>query len=262
MDSPHERNPSVLSSRDRNVLELFGRITDRAAAVVASNTEWGPSGARSGQYAIDLDVDEVCVRPLLEAGFDVLSEESGLQTSPAGGHSGTVVVDPLDGSTNASIGLPWFATALCLVIEGELSVAMVTNLATGERYTAVKDRGADRNGLPILVAKASPLDDSIIAVNGMPNAHWGWRQFRAMGAAALDICTVGRGGFDGYVDATVDSHGVWDYLAGVLIVREAGGVAVDAHGRDLLVLDHTERRTPVVANSPELLAELLAARNA
>ena len=262
MDSPDERNPSVVSSHDRNVLDLFGRITDRAAAVVASNTEWGPSGARPGQYAVDLDVDDVCVRPLLDAGFDVLSEESGLQVSPGSGRNGTVVVDPLDGSTNASVGLPWFATALCLVIDGEPTVAMVTNLATGERYTAVKDRGADRNGVPILVAEPSPLDDSIVAVNGMPGAHWGWRQFRAMGAAALDICAVARGGFDGYVDATVESHGVWDYLAAVLIVNEAGGVAVDAHGRDLVMLDHAARRTPVVACGPELLEELLIARNA
>ena len=70
--------------------------------------------------------------PLLAAGYSVLSEESGLQ-HPAGGPSalGAVVVDPLDGSTNASLGLPWCATSLCLVVDGVPTAAMVANLATG-----------------------------------------------------------------------------------------------------------------------------------
>ena len=244
------------------VLALFAKISDRAASVLNANTEWGESGARDGQYMIDLDVDDVCVQPLLAAGFSVLSEESGLQ-HPAGAPSpaGIVVVDPLDGSTNASLGLPWFATALCLVSDGVPMVAMVTNLATGDRYTARRAKGADRNGAPILIAPPTSLDDSIIAMNGLPASHWGWRQFRTMGAAALDISAVARGGFDGYVDTTTDSHGVWDYLAAVLILEEAGGVAVDALGRDLVVLDHAARRTPVVASSRDLLAALIDARN-
>ena len=242
-----------------DAMALFAAISDRTAEVVSANENWAESGERDGQYAVDLDVDEVCVTPLLVAGFDVLSEESGAQSSIAG--RGVVVVDPLDGSTNATLGLPWFATALCLVVDGTPMAAMVTNLATGDRYTAVRDAGADRNGRPILVRPRVPLPDAIVAMNGLPDSHWGWQQFRAMGAAALDICAVARGGFDGYVDTTASSHGVWDYLAAVLIVEEAGGVAVDALGRDLTVLDHDARRTPVVASGAALLDEMLAARN-
>lgn len=82
-----------------------------------------------------------------------------------------------------------------------------------------------------------------------------------MGAAALDIAAVARGGFDGYVDTTTDSHGVWDYLASVLILEEAGGTAIDAAGRDLTVLEHDARRMPIVASNQALLDVLLAARN-
>ena len=78
----------------------------------------------------------------------------------------------------------------------------------------------------------------------------------------IDIAAVARGGFDGYVDTTTDSHGVWDYLASVLILTEAGGVAVDAAGRDLVTLEHGARRTPVVASNAALLDQLLAERNA
>lgn len=252
---------SFIPESAQRTLDLFASISDRAAETIAANDDWGASGRRDGQYAVDLDVDDVCVEPLLAAGFDVLSEESGFQMCTEEAGDSVVVVDPLDGSTNASLGLPWCATALCLVRRGVPTVAMVTNLATGDRYTAVKARGANRNGVPILVGAAAPLAESIIAINGLPAAHWGWQQFRTMGAAALDIAAVARGGFDGYVDATVDSHGVWDYLASVLILEEAGGVAVDLHGRDLVVLEHDARRTPVAASNVDLLATLLTAAN-
>src|SRR6056297_1102498 len=243
------------------VLDLFGRITDRAADVVSGTTDWGESGRRPGQYLVDLDVDDVCVGPLLAAGFGVLSEESGLQF-PAGAIAGdaVVVVDPLDGSTNASLGLPWCATSLCLVIDAVPTAAMVANLATGARYAAIRGAGATLDGQPISIESAAPLGDAVIAVSGLPGRHYGWRQFRAMGASALDICAVASGSFDGFVDMSPDAHGVWDYLGGMLVVQEAGGVVIDALGRDMVVLDHSARRTPIAANSATLLDQLLAER--
>lgn len=240
------------------VLELFGSICDATSAVVRSTTDWGESGRRTGQYLVDLDVDAVCVSPLLASGYSVLSEESGLQ-HPGDEPSalGIVVVDPLDGSTNASLGLPWCATSLCLVVGEVPMVAMVANLSTGERYTAVLGAGAALDGRPLKVETATALDVAVIAISGLPDHHYGWRQFRAMGASALDICAVASGSFDGFVDMSRDAHGVWDYLGAALVVREAGGVVVDAAGRDLTVLDHVARRTPVAATNAALLDELL-----
>ena len=246
---------------DFEILDLFGSICDATAAVVARTTDWAESGQRPGQYRVDLDVDAVCVAPLHAAGYTVLSEESGLQHPTSGPSAlGTVVVDPLDGSTNASLGLPWCATSLCLVVDGEPAVAMVANLATGARYTAQFGGGAQLDGRSISAATGAPLDDAVIAVSGLPGHHYGWRQFRAMGASALDICAVASGSFDGFVDMSPDAHGVWDYLGGMLVVREAGGVVADALGRDLVVLDHSARRTPVAATSSALLDELLGHR--
>jgi fructose-1,6-bisphosphatase/inositol monophosphatase family enzyme len=171
-----------------------------------------------------------------------------------------VVVDPLDGSTNASLGLPWCATSLCLVVDAEPTVSMVSNLATGARYSAVRGDGARMNGEVITVSPARPLDDSVVAISGLPDHSYGWRQFRAMGASALDICAVASGSFDGFVDMSTDAHGVWDYLGAMLVVHEAGGVVVDAFGRDLVILDHETRRTPVAATNESLLEDLLAQR--
>jgi len=252
---------NVTGPTDIEVLALFASICDRTSSVLAGTTDWGESGRRAGQYRVDLDVDDVCVEPLLSAGFSVLSEESGVQ-HPGEGLSalGTVVVDPLDGSTNASLGLAWFATSLCLVVDGEPIVSMVANLATGARYEAVRGSGARLDGVEISVGDPTALSDAVIAISGLPEHHYGWRQFRAMGASALDLCAVAGGSFDGFVDMSPDAHGAWDYVGALLVVQEAGGVMVDALGRDLVVLDHGARRTPVAATTRALLDELLAHR--
>jgi fructose-1,6-bisphosphatase/inositol monophosphatase family enzyme len=243
------------------LVTLFSSVCDRTSEVVAATTDWGESGRRAGQYLVDLDVDAVCVGPLLAAGYSVLSEESGVQ-HPATGPSalGTVVVDPLDGSTNASLGLPWCATSLCLVVDGVAEAAMVANLATGARYSAVRGRGARLDGRPIAVGGSVGLADAVVAISGLPDHHYGWRQFRAMGASALDICGVAGGAFDGFVDMSPDAHGVWDYVGAMLVLQEAGGTTVDAFGRDLVVLDPHARRTPVAATGQALLEQLLRQR--
>ncbi len=264
-ESRSDGNQGRIDHRDPHaVLELFGRIADRGEAILAANEDWGMSGIRVSQYGIDVSIDEMVLAELSAAGLGVLSEESGL-TTPHGepvATSAVVVVDPLDGSTNASLGLPWCAMSLCLVVDLVPEVALVRNLRTGTSYDAVRDRGARRDGAVVGVGPDRRLADAIIAVNARPPDEFRPRQYRAMGATALDIASVAcggsGGGFDGYVDFDDDMIGVWDYLAAILIVQEAGGVVADALGRDLVTLDHAARRRPVAASSPELLADLLA----
>jgi len=241
------------------VLALFASICDRTAALLAANGDWSASGERDGQYTVDVDIDASCLDILHAAGFAVLSEESGWTGTAAGEEPvHVVVVDPLDGSTNAALGLPWCATALCLVSHGVPVVAMVANLRTGDRYSAIRGAGAHRNGRPIRVGTARVLADSVIAVNARPPGAFRPAQYRSMGATALDIVSVAdERGFDGSIDFDDDRIGVWDYLAAATILAEAGGVVADVRGRDLITLDHDARRRPVAASSPELLAELL-----
>jgi len=261
VDTPNEIPDGATDVDGAAVLALFASISDRAIEVVSANNDWTESGLRSGQYSIDLEMDEVCIRPLLKAGFTVLSEESGTQRVDDRGRTDrTVVVDPLDGSTNASLGLPWFATSLCLVVDNIPSVAMVTNLATGDRYSATRGGGAFGGEERLQIDNEVEIGDVIVAVSGLPTHNYGWRQFRAMGASALDICAVATGAFDGFVDMGFDAHGSWDYLGALLILQEAGGVMVDALGRDLVALDHGARRTPVAAGNLKLLDHLLAER--
>jgi myo-inositol-1(or 4)-monophosphatase len=247
----------VIDPRHGHALETFLGVADAVAEVLRANTAWGASGLRDGQYAVDLDADQACLERLLSAGYSVLSEESGVQ-GPA--DRPVVVVDPLDGSTNASRGVPWFGTALCLVDGDGPAVGCVANHATGERFTAIRGHGAQRDGAAISVSSCETLDHAIVGVSGLPDHNFGWAQFRALGASAPDICAVAGGVLDAWCDMSLDAHGVWDYLASVLILQEAGGVAAEVDGRELVVLDHAARRTPAVAATPRLLEALLAER--
>jgi myo-inositol-1(or 4)-monophosphatase len=190
-------------------------------------------------------------------GYGVLSEESGLRGADA---AVVVVVDPVDGSTNASLGIPWYATSLCAVDDHGARAAVVENLATGEHFEAVRGQGAWRNGSPIGPSGATELSDAIIGLSGYPPAYLGWRQYRALGAAALDLCAVACGRLDGYVDCSRDAHGVWDYLGGQLVCEEAGALVVDVDDRELVVLEPAERRTPIAAATPALLDALVDRR--
>jgi fructose-1,6-bisphosphatase/inositol monophosphatase family enzyme len=170
------------------------------------------------------------------------------------------VIDPIDGSTNASRGVPWFATSLCWVNGDTPEVALVANQATGERWWAVRGEGAWRDETRVRPSGARTLDDALIGLNALPKRPFGARQVRMFGSIALDLCLVAEGTFDGYVDFDQEAHGPWDYLAGMLMVQEAGGAVADLHGRDLMVIESKARRTPVAAATPELLQTLLAAR--
>lgn len=244
------------------VVRAFWSVAERASAEVAralgSTSDWGESGARPGQYRVDLVADELCVRALHEAGFAVLSEESG-RSGPSG--APLVVVDPLDGSTNASRGLRWCATSMCVVDAHGPEAAWIFDHGSTDVLIAARGHGAFRNGRQLQVTPCADLSAAIVGVSGLPSHHYGWAQFRALGAAALDIAAVATGMLDAWCDMSTDAHGVWDYLAAVLVATEAGCVAADAHGRELCVTDPLARRTPVVASHLDLLARLLSERN-
>ncbi len=238
-------------------LSLLHEVADAVAAAFAEVRDFGPSGRRDGQYTLDVVANDAALAVLRRAGLGVLSEESEFEPGRTGE---VVVIDPIDGSTNASRGVRYFATAMCLVDADGPSVALVANQATGERYWALRGGGAWCDGVRIGPTDCTDVADAIVGLNGLPPHPLGYRQSRVLGAVALDLCHVAAGVFDGYVDCVVEAHGAWDYLASVMICREAGAHVVDLHGRDLLVLEPSARRTPIAAATPELLAQLLASR--
>jgi myo-inositol-1(or 4)-monophosphatase len=244
--------------------ELLGVLRETVAVIrqaLSQLDDWGPAGTRPGQYRSDLAADAVALEVLQGAGWGVLSEESGLH-NPA--RDLLAVIDPVDGSTNAGRGMSWYATSICVLdAEGPVA-ATVVNQASGDTYEAVRGQGATRNGESMTPSTCTSLRKAFVGLSGYPRRHLGWRQYRAFGAAALDLCLVADGRLDAFIDTTdvpgSGAHGCWDYLGGLLVCREAGAAICDLLGRDLVTRDPLVRRTPIAAGTELLLEEVLAAR--
>lgn len=243
---------------DEALLQLLHDAADAVARALGRVSDWGPSGLRPGQYRADLETDAAALAVLRRGGVGVLSEESGIEHAD---RPVMVVVDPLDGSTNASQGLPWFATALCALDADGPRAALVAHQGGGPRFTALRGGGAQCDGRSISPSSCTEIGLAIVGLNGLPARHYGWAQYRTLGAASLDLCAVASGVLDGYVDCVENAHGVWDYAAAALICHEAGASCSDAFGRELFVRDHTARRTPVAASTRLLHEVLLTARS-
>lgn len=241
---------------DEELLEILHRTATAVRVALDELGDWGPAGTRPGQYHCDLVADAVAVKLLVEAGLGVMSEESGLHHAD---RALVVALDPVDGSTNASRSIPWYATSACALDADGPRAAVVVNQATGERFEAVRGGGARCDGTPLLASGCTDIADAVVGLSGWPRRHFGWRQMRALGAAALDICAVATGRLDAYVDCG-SGHGPWDYLGGLLVCQEAGAVVADVGGQELVTLDPAARRAPAAAATPQLLAQVIAAR--
>ena len=114
------------------LLEVLAEAVDAVAGSLSGLADWGLAGTRPGQYRSDLVADAAAVRVLTTAGLGVLSEESGLSEG-ASELALLAVLDPVDGSTNASRRIPWFATSICVLDDDGPLAAMVVNQATGTR---------------------------------------------------------------------------------------------------------------------------------
>jgi len=153
------------------------------------------------------------------------------------------VVDPLDGTTNFAHGLPIFCISIALVRQGEILAGVVYDPNREEMFLAGKGYGASLNGVTIMVSETGELDKSLLAtgfpydVRTSPNnnlSHFSnfavkAQAVRRLGSAALDLCYVACGRFDGFWEIKLKP---WDLAAGVLIVKEAGGRVTDLYGRE------------------------------
>jgi myo-inositol-1(or 4)-monophosphatase len=173
------------------------------------------------------------------------------------------VVDPLDGTTNFLHGVPWYAVSIAALIHGEIASALVLNVANGELFTSTAGGGARRNGQRIAV---SPIDDPMRALIGtgfpfkdasnvdeylgmLPRIMRESAGIRRPGSAALDLADVACGRFEAFWELRLAP---WDIAAGLLLVREAGGVVTDRAGTACPVA-----HTSVVAGNPRMHAWLL-----
>jgi myo-inositol-1(or 4)-monophosphatase len=159
----------------------------------------------------------------------ILAEESGTHA----GSGGRWIIDPLDGTTNFAHNLPLFCVSIAFAIDDQIVAGFVLAPVLGELFVGIKNQGAQLNGTPIFVSSTPVLADSLL-VTGFPYDHQTvfdvlMRRFascltatqgvRRLGSAALDLCYVANGRFDGFWEQHLKP---WDTAAGFLVATEAG----------------------------------------
>ena len=157
-------------------------------------------------------------------------------------------VDPLDGTTNFAHGYPCYAVSIALEEAGELVAGVIYQPVTQELFTAARGEGAFLNQKRIHVSTVEKLATSLLATgfpsakrSRSPNIHYYWdftlrsHGVRRDGSAALDLAAVACGRFDGFWEFGLHS---WDTAAGVLLVREAGGMVTNFSGAPYTVGEH------------------------
>jgi myo-inositol-1(or 4)-monophosphatase len=174
------------------------------------------------------------------------------------------VVDPLDGTTNFLHGFPWYAVSIGAQVDGALAAGVVLNAANGELFTATAGGGARMNGQPIRVSEIDEPSRALIGtglpfkggemvdeyLRMLPRIMKESAGIRRPGAASLDLTDVACGRFDGFWELTLAP---WDIAAGMLIIREAGGVVTDLRGGTCPV-----EHTGLVAGNPKMHEWLLS----
>jgi myo-inositol-1(or 4)-monophosphatase len=170
-------------------------------------------------------------------GHDILGEEEGFRDT---GSEYRWYVDPLDGTTNFAHGFPVFCVSMALEYRGQMLAGLCYDPTRNELFAAERRKGAYLNERPIQVSKVGKLSESLLATgfpshkrHKNPNIYF-YHQItlrthgvRRPGSAALDLCSVACGRFDGFWEFNLNP---WDTAAGVLIVEEAGGRVTDFHG--------------------------------
>jgi myo-inositol-1(or 4)-monophosphatase len=168
----------------------------------------------------------------------ILSEEKGMQGAQS---ERTWLVDPLDGTTNFAHGFPFFAVSIALEVAGKGVLGVVFNPCTKEYFQGIQGQGASLNSRPLRVSRIPDMGDALLAT-GFPYTV---REdpdpildaFKKMvilaqgvrrpGSAAIDLCYLAAGMVDGFWEKGLKP---WDTAAGVVIVKEAGGIITDYDG--------------------------------
>jgi len=191
----------------------------------------------------DLRAEKILFEELSTArpGYGFLMEEKGEVEGPDKTHRW--IIDPLDGTTNFMHGIPHFAISVALERDGTLVAGMVYNPITDELFYAERGQGAFGPSGRLRVAARKNLADAVLACGAPHGARAGREEFmsevetllpgiaglRRFGAASLDLAYVAAGRFDGYWERGLAE---WDMAAGIVLVREAGGLISDEKNRN------------------------------
>lgn len=252
------------------MLNIAVRAARKAGNLIAKNYEMPDAVAASQKGSNDFvtNVDKEAERAIIDVirksypQHSIISEEAGELTGTD--QDVQWVIDPLDGTSNFIKRLPHFSVSIAVRIKGRTEVAVVYDPMRNELFTATRGQGAQLNGYRLRGSNARDLDGTILAT-GFPfkakqhatsyikvigKLFTQCADFRRTGSAALDLAYVAAGRVDGYFEPGLKP---WDFAAGELLVREAGGLICDFIGGHNYVMSGN-----IVAGNPRVVKSMLA----
>jgi myo-inositol-1(or 4)-monophosphatase len=238
--------------------ELVG--TDSASSFICMGADGTPT------TSIDQAAEDAIIEVLKADGrpMRIISEELGelvIGSSP----EFSVVLDPLDGTYNASAGIPFYSVSIAFASHdlSDLRFGYVSNLALKEEYYAEAGKGAYLNGKRITTSKNSDLMNLCVSVYGYRQnvertrrIYSSVRRVRLLGSVALELCYVASGRLDAFVDVRKALR-VTDVAAGQLVLEEAGGRVTDGNVNTLRLPDNVTARVEMVASNGQVHKKIL-----
>ncbi|MCI4428601.1 MAG: inositol monophosphatase [Burkholderiales bacterium] len=213
---------------------------------------------------VDHAAEAAIIETLLDAypGHAILAEESG-RSHGAKDSEYLWIIDPLDGTTNFIHGLPMYAVSIALSFRGQLQQGVVYDPARNDLFIASKGRGAFLNDRRLRVSKRNRMNDALIGTGFPFRRGDDFRRYMQMlelvmqacagvrrpGSAALDLCHVAAGAYDGFFEPGLSP---WDMAAGALMVTEAGGLIGNFTGESDFLF-----RGEVLAGNPKIYGQLV-----
>lgn len=235
----------------KRIREVALRAARKAGQILKKGREGKVTVSYKGDLNLVTNIDhlsEETIVALVNKNFpdhQILAEEGHDRTEPS---PFRWIIDPLDGTTNYSHRFPFFCVSIAVEVRGRVHLGVVFDPVRNELFFAEKGKGAFLNEKPIRVSSVSRLDKSLLVTgfsydirtdpansfNHFVNFSMKAQGVRRTGSAALDLCYVSSGRFDGFWELKLHA---WDTAAGSLILTEAGGKLSDFSGKPYSIYD-------------------------
>ena len=194
----------------------------------------------------DLKAEKIIIEELKKAKpyYSIISEENGIENNKD--KNNTWIIDPIDGTINFLHGIPHFAISIALKSNEEIISGIIFDPIKNEMFYAEKNNGSYFNNHRIRVSQKNEINDCLFVTGGKIN-HEPDLAYRKTGCAALDMAYVASGRYDGYFQQNLN---LWDIAAGIILVKEAGGILSEI---DLSI----HKCIKIVASSTSISSKLL-----
>ena len=194
----------------------------------------------------DLKVEKIIIEELKKArpNYSIISEENGIENNKD--KTNTWIIDPIDGTLNFLHGIPHFAISIALKSNDEIVSGLIFDPIKNEMFFAEKENGAFFNNHRIRVSKKNELNNCLFVTGGKIKQEIDL-PYRKSGCAALDMAYVAAGRYDGYFQHNLN---LWDIAAGIILIKEAGGIINDI---DLSI----NKNIKIIASSTDINSKLL-----